>query len=100
MKGMGQDTRTIRAGHANMFLSPLFREAFATVTGARLELYETTGAQGAARGAGVGSGVYRSAAEAFSAMKPVQSVEPDRSKVDAYAQAYSRWEKALEHSLS
>ena len=62
MKGMGQDTRTIRAGHANMFLSPLFREAFATVTGARLELYETNGAQGAARGAGVGAGVYRSAA--------------------------------------
>ena len=43
--------------------------------------------------------MYRSAAEAFSAMKPVQSVEPDRSKADAYAQAYSRWEKALEHSL-
>ena len=99
MKGMGQDTRTIRAGHANMFLSPLFREAFATVTGARLELYETNGAQGAARGAGVGAGVYRSAAEAFSAMKPVQTVEPDRSKLDAYAEAYARWEKALEHSL-
>ena len=49
MKDMGQDTRTIRAGHANMFLSPLFREAFAAVTGARLELYETNGAQGAAR---------------------------------------------------
>jgi xylulokinase len=99
MKGMGQDTRRIRAGHANMFLSPVFREAFATVTGARLELYETNGAQGAARGAGVGFGVYGDAAQAFSAMKPVQIVEPDRSKLDAYAQAYGRWEEALVSSL-
>jgi xylulokinase len=99
MKGMGQDTRTIRAGHANMFLSPLFREAFATVTGARVELYETNGAQGAARGAGVGAGLYRSAKEAFSALTPVQTVEPDRSKLEPYAQAYRRWEEALAHSL-
>jgi xylulokinase len=99
MKGMGQDTRTIRAGHANMFLSPLFREAFATVTGARVELYETNGAQGAARGAGVGAGVYKDAGQAFGTMKPVQSLDPDRSKADAYAQAYGRWEEALQRSL-
>jgi len=99
MKGMGQDIRTIRAGHANMFLSPLFREAFATVTGARVELYDTNGAQGAARGAGVGAGLYRTAKEAFSALTPVQTVEPDRSKLDGYAQAYGRWEEALAHSM-
>jgi xylulokinase len=100
MKGMGQDTRTIRAGHANMFLSPIFREAFATTTGASLKLYETNGAQGAARGAGVGAGIYRDAAQAFSALKPVQSIEPDASKRDAYASAYARWEEALVKSLS
>jgi len=99
MKGMGQDTRTIRAGHANMFLSPLFREAFATVTGARVELYDTNGAQGAARGAGVGAGLYRTARESFSALKPVKSVEPDRSKLAAYTQAYGKWEEALAHSM-
>jgi xylulokinase len=99
MKGMGQATRTIRAGHTNMFLSPLFREAFATVTGARLELYETNGAQGAARGAGVGAGLYRSAKEAFSDLKPVLSVEPGHSKLEAYSQAYGRWEQALERSM-
>jgi xylulokinase len=99
MKGMGQDTRTIRAGNANMFLSQVFREAFATVTGARLELYETNGAQGAARGAGLGAGSYSSAAQAFSALKPVQTIEPDRSQADAYAQAYGRWEETLLSSL-
>jgi xylulokinase len=99
MKAMGQDTRTVRAGNANMFLSPLFREAFAAVTGARVELYETNGAQGAARGAGVGAGLYREPSQAFQAMKPVQSVEPDTGKVKAYAEAYHNWQKALEHSM-
>jgi xylulokinase len=99
MKGMGQNTRTIRAGHANMFLSPLFREAFATVTGARVELFDTNGAQGAARGAGVGVGLYHSAKEAFRGLQPVQSVEPDRSKQEAYSQAYLKWEQALANSI-
>ena len=99
MKGMGQDTRTIRAGHANMFLSPVFRDAFATVTGALVELYDTNGAQGAARGAGVGAGLYPGAKEAFRGMKPVQIVEPDLSHRDAYARAYDRWEEALRRSL-
>jgi len=99
MKAIGQDTRTIRAGHANMFLSPLFQEAFATVTGARVELYETNGAQGAARGAGVGAGVYPEPSQAFGKMKPVRVIEPDRARAGAYAEAYGRWEKALRQGM-
>jgi xylulokinase len=99
MKGMGQDTRTIRAAHANMFLSPLFRDAFATVTGAQVELYDTNGAQGAARGAGVGAGLYRSAKDAFRGLKPVQTVQPHPANRDAYSRAYSAWEEALQRSL-
>jgi len=95
MRDMGLDTRTIRAPHANMFLSPLFREAFATVTGASVELYETSGAQGAARGAGVGAGVYSDGAQACGKMKPVLSVEPDHLIAEAYAQAYGRWGESL-----
>ncbi len=45
-----REVKTVRAGNANMFLSPLFAEAFATVTGATVELYNTDGSQGAARG--------------------------------------------------
>ncbi|MGO9309735.1 MAG: xylulokinase [Spirochaetia bacterium] len=99
MKGMGQDARTIRAGYANMFRSPLFRQTFATVTGARLELFDTNGAQGAARGAGVGAGLYRSAREAFRALKPVQSVEPERSSEEACTRAYGSWEEELAASM-
>ena len=60
----------MRAGHANMFLSPLFARAFADVTGAAVELYETDGAQGAARGAGVGAGVFGSAAKPSPVSRP------------------------------
>ncbi|HEY9594854.1 MAG TPA: FGGY family carbohydrate kinase [Spirochaetia bacterium] len=95
MKTMGLEAKTIRAGNANMFLSPLFREAFATVTGARVELYDTDGAQGAARGAGVGAGIYRSMKDAFVGLRAVRTAEPDPSKKDAYAEAYGRWEREL-----
>lgn len=55
MREMGMSIRTVRAGHANMFLSGLFAQTFADVTGATVELYEADGAQGAARAAGVGA---------------------------------------------
>jgi len=50
MRDMGIELKTVKAGNANMFLSPLFGEAFATVTQASVELYNTDGSQGAARG--------------------------------------------------
>lgn len=100
MRVMGIDAKTARAGHANMFLSPIFREAFSTVTGARVELYNTDGAQGAARGAGVGAGVYSSLKEAFVGLTAVTTVDPDQTKVAAYEEAYGRWERALEKSLA
>ena len=95
MRDMGIEARTVRAGNANMFLSPIFREAFATVTGARVELYNTDGAQGAARGAGVGAGLYRGLKDAFVGLTAVMTVEPDAEKRVAYQDAYGRWEREL-----
>jgi xylulokinase len=99
MRGMGIEANTVRAGHANMFLSPLFREAFSTLTGARVELYKTDGAQGAARGAGIGASFYPSLKEAFVGLTAVMTVEPDQAKLGAYEEAFGRWERALEKSL-
>ena len=59
LKGMGLETKVIRAGNANMFLSPLFRKAFVNTINARLELYDTDGAKGAALGGRRGSGRLR-----------------------------------------
>ncbi|HJZ41349.1 MAG TPA: FGGY family carbohydrate kinase [Bacteroidales bacterium] len=100
MKQTGIQPSMIRAGHANMFLSPVFRETLAGVTGATIELYNTDGSQGAAKGAGVGAGFYASFAEAFSGLRKIETVEPDISKADAYREAYGNWLGTLKMVIS
>lgn len=95
MRGMGMEVRTVRAGNANLFLSPLFAQVFATTTGATVELYDTDGSQGAARGAGVGAGIYRDLGEAFQGLKTVRTVRPDTAAAGAHAEAFARWSAAL-----
>lgn len=91
MRNMDVQPRIVRAGHANMFLSPLFSEAFATVTGATVELYNTDGAQGAARAAGLGVGLYKHSSEAFRGLRTIQTIEPNQSLQAPYQEAYGRW---------
>jgi xylulokinase len=99
LQEMGLKTTVIRAGHANMFLSPLFREAFVNTIGARLELYDTDGAKGAALGAGVGAGIYQSFEEAFNGLSLIKSEEPNSSKASQYKEAYTKWNNALQNQL-
>ena len=91
MKDMGMDLKTVKAGHANMFLSPLFRETFVQMNQVSLELYDTDGAQGAARGAGIGSGVFSSQDEAFLGLALLQTLAPDASHADHYEEVYQNW---------
>ncbi|MHC5082162.1 MAG: xylulokinase [Planctomycetota bacterium] len=93
--GMGIAVRTTRAGAANLFQSPLFARAFATVTGAPLERVNTDGAQGAARGAGVGAGIYASVGDAFAGLKTIERIEPDPAERESLQRAYSRWVEVL-----
>jgi xylulokinase len=95
LKGIGIEAKVIRAGKANMFLSPVFRETLANITGVSIELYNTDGAAGAARGAGVGSGFYNSFAEAFSGLKKLEMIEPDGNETDRINQAYQLWQENL-----
>jgi xylulokinase len=91
MTGMGMDIRMIRAGNANMFLSPVFRQTLASVSGATIELYDTDGATGAAKGAGIGLGFYASNNEAFASLEKITVIEPELSLREQYREAYSRW---------
>ena len=95
MKEMGMDIRVIRAGNANMFLSPLFRETLASISGAVIELFDTDGAAGAAKAAGIGAGIYASSKEAFSSLKKIATVEPDAKNSDRYQEAYQRWKSII-----
>jgi len=95
MRDMGTRLKTVKAGNANMFLSPLFAEAFATISGATVELYNTDGSQGAARGAGIGAGLYKSPDDAFIGLEPVRTVEPNKQLKKVYQTVYETWEAVL-----
>jgi xylulokinase len=99
MKEMGIQLDTIRAGRANMFLSPVFRDAFVNTAGARLELYDADGAQGAARGAAVGGGLYASFEEAFAKLENLGSQEPESGLRSAYLDSYGRWKELLANTI-
>lgn len=93
MEQMGMSVKNIHAGHANMFLSPIFRDTLAGVTGAVIDLYDTDGSVGAAKGAGIGAGIYKDNNEAFSTLEKIAVIEPARQ--DEYVQAYELWKSRL-----
>lgn len=99
MEGMGIPVKKIHAGNANMFLSPLFRNTLASTSGAVIELYDTDGAAGAAKGAGIGAGIYKNNTEAFATLEKLGVIEPDTSRMQEYADAYAQWKQHLEDSI-
>ena len=94
MKNIGMSIDRIHAGHANMFLSPLFRETLAGVSGATIALFDTDGAIGAARGAGIGAGIYADNNEAFSSLSIIEEVAPAADRTP-YIEAYELWKERL-----
>jgi len=96
MRGLGLKPDVIRAGKANLFLSDLFRSTLATVADARIELFDTDGALGAARGAALGAGFYRTEEEAFRSLERLETVEPCREWKKPLEEAYSKWTELLE----
>ncbi len=95
MKEMGMEINTVRAGHANMFLSEVFSSVFVNSIGCELELYNTDGATGAARGAGIGSGVYKNFKEAYHSMEKIKTYSPAKQQQEIYSQAYNKWKQQL-----
>jgi xylulokinase len=97
MEATGIEIKTIRAGFANMFISDVFCKTLAGVSGAVIELYETDGSLGAARGAGVGAGLYGSFEEAFRSLEQRKTIEPGEGD---YKQAYAAWKQHLQTALN
>ena len=93
MEKMGLKVDKIHAGRANMFQSKVFRDTLAGVTGATIELYDTEGSAGAAKGAGIGAGIYKDNREAFATLERLDVILPDHQ--DQYREAYERWKSHL-----
>ena len=99
MKSMGMKLNIVKAGNANMFLSPLFCEAISNICGVQIDIYNTDGATGAARGAGVGAGIYNSFEESFNNLKKVKEIFPDPRLQSRYEEAYVNWNQELTGKL-
>ena len=100
MRSMGMDIQRIHAGKANMFLSPLFRDTLASTSGATIELCNTDGSVGAARGAGIGAGIYKNHREAFITLERLEVIEPDVARAAEYTEAYDRWKRVLTEKIN
>ncbi|MBQ9676075.1 MAG: carbohydrate kinase [Bacteroidaceae bacterium] len=99
MKQMGLNIQHIHAGRANMFKSALFCDTLATVSGAMIDVYKTDGADGAAKGAGMGIGIYQNHDQAFATLECIAHIEPLTAQKDEYQAAYLRWKNLLEKEL-
>ncbi|MFD2595277.1 xylulokinase [Sphingobacterium griseoflavum] len=98
LRDNGLHPKVVKAGYANLFLSPVFQQSFAGVTGVSVELYDNDGSVGAALGAGLGLGVYRSRNEAFVGLKSRATVAP--KAVERYEDLYQQWKQSLMYKLS
>lgn len=96
MRENGINPTVIKAGNANLFLSGLFTEAFVNLTGVPVELYKNDGSVGAALGAGIGSGIFKDAKEAFAQMHPIKTITPS---IPAYEIIYQEWKVILQNQL-
>src|SRR5574344_31709 len=99
MKDLGLKPDVIRAGKANMFLSPLFRSTLATLCNSSIELFDTDGSLGAARGAALGAGIYKSAEEAFATLTKLEVITPETAWAEPLEEAYGRWKEEVRLSL-
>ena len=93
------DIKVIRAGNDNLFRSKIFSTTVASLIGQPIEIYNTTGAVGAARAAGVEYGGLEDYSQSISSMDRVSEISPPKEK-EAYHLAYQKWKTVLKQKLN
>ncbi|HPR57653.1 MAG TPA: FGGY family carbohydrate kinase [Bacteroidales bacterium] len=95
MQQTGLDLNLIRAGKANMFLSPLFCQTLSNLSGAEIQLFDTDGALGAARGAALGAGLYETPGHCFSNLSMLKVYRPQSNLKVSYDELFRKWTNHL-----
>ncbi len=98
LQAMGVDLSSIRVGNDNLFQSDIFSSTIASLTGATIEVHDTTGAVGAALAAGTAAGLSPNLEAALGRQEVLQSISPGTDN-EALEVAYSRWEQRLRSFL-
>lgn len=91
MKDTGLDPKAIKVGNDNLFQSNIFSEIIATLTSAEIQVKESSGAIGAAIGAGVGVGKFQNLHEAFSEEQIYKVHTSNNVLKEPYQVAYEKW---------
>lgn len=89
----------IRAGNDNLFRSEIFANTVATLIGHDIEIYNTTGAVGAARASALSDGNFEQFGENITNNDHVMTFKPIKNK-ENYQEAYANWEHELKNILS
>ena len=91
-------TKVIRAGNDNLFQSDIFSNTIATLIGQEIEIYNTTGAIGAARACELHKGDFETFGKQITEHDYVMSFKPT-SENEAYQVAYQKWKNELTQLL-
>ncbi len=89
----------LRAGNDNLFRSKIFANTVATLIGHEIEIYNTTGAFGAARASAILNGDIETFRKAITKNDHVMTFLPLKNKSE-YEGAYLRWKKDLERIVN
>lgn len=99
MKSDGIQSGVIRAGNDNLFRSEIFSNTISSLIGQEIEIYNTTGAIGAARACQLHTGDFTTFGKQINENDFVMSYKPSTDN-NAYKVAYSKWKKELEVRLN
>ncbi len=99
LKSDGIQVDVIRAGNDNLFRSEIFASTIATLISHEIEIYNTTGAIGAARAAGLYKGNFEEFGKNIMDNDHVLTYQPFKDKAP-YEKAYAKWKKELESILN
>ena len=86
--------KLVRAGNDNLFQSELFSDTISTVLGREIEIYDSTGAYGAARAAGYDSNNFKLYSDKTTRNDYIKSFEPQNDK-SSHIDAYNLWKENL-----
>ena len=98
MKADGIDISIIRAGNDNLFQSEIFSTTFSSLIGHPIEIYNTTGAVGAARAAGLEKGELIELSRSSNDFDKVREILPE-SDTQKYKETYEKWKLVLEQKI-
>ena len=99
LKNDNSPISVLRAGNDNLFRSKIFANTVATLIGHEIEIYNTTGAFGAARASAILNGDIETFRKAITKNDHVMTFLPLKNKSE-YEDAYLRWKKDLERIVN